>query len=147
MTSFRVIPPHHPHYTSYANSSLTLGQAISLIGPIGSNYTSNYTVALDGLSPRRFCEANRINRTALLYHADNLGPGNHTITIINGVDVTDATCTTGVGGSLRDRQTTNSQSLFGIDHARVWNVTDDIITPPSNSPSPTPGVSSPGPQQ
>ncbi|KAJ3758239.1 hypothetical protein EV360DRAFT_3810, partial [Lentinula raphanica] len=58
------------------------GQSISLFGPIGPNFTTSYSVAVDDLSPRYF-SARRIDGTAVLYHADHLGLGNHTIAVIN----------------------------------------------------------------
>jgi hypothetical protein len=115
-----------------ANVSLTFqGQAISLIGPIGSNYSSTYTVSLDGSHPRTFSGSGRINRTALLYHADNLGPGNHTIIITNRGDITPVTGATSVR-DVHARQTgTGSQNFFGVDQAQIWQ--GDIVTTPTPS--------------
>ncbi|KAJ3930124.1 MAG: hypothetical protein NXY57DRAFT_1088163 [Lentinula lateritia] len=105
------------------NQSDFLGQAISLSGPIGPNFTSSYSVALDGSTPRAF-SANRITSTAILYYADNLGPGEHTVTIINH-GVSNATDIT--------RRTTdsNTQNCFGIYQAQVWKG-EEVVTPTSN---------------
>ncbi|KAJ3783095.1 hypothetical protein GGU10DRAFT_405605 [Lentinula aff. detonsa] len=93
-----------------------VGQAISLSGPIGPNYTSSYSVVLDDLPPRYF-SATRTPGTAVLYHADQLGPGNHTVTIINhgAGNVT-------VNNTNVRRQATFSdpQNCFGIHQAQVW---------------------------
>ncbi|KAJ3912106.1 hypothetical protein F5877DRAFT_54516, partial [Lentinula edodes] len=100
-----------------------LGQAISLSGPIGPNFTSSYSVALDGSSPRAF-SANRITSTAILYYADNLGPGEHTVPIINH-GVSNATDIT------RRTRDSNTQNCFGIYQAQVWKG-EEVVTPTSN---------------
>ncbi|KAJ3852152.1 hypothetical protein EV368DRAFT_65159 [Lentinula lateritia] len=106
------------------NFTFEVRQAISLSGPIGPNFTSSYSVALDGSSPRDF-SANRITSTAILYYADNLGPGEHTVTIINH----------GVGNATDiTRRTTdsNTQNCFGIYQAQVWKGEFEVVTPTSN---------------
>ncbi|KAJ4464171.1 hypothetical protein C8R41DRAFT_872197 [Lentinula lateritia] len=105
------------------NFTFEVRQAISLSGPIGPNFTSSYSVALDGSSPRAF-SAKRITSTAILYYADNLGPGEHTVTIINH-GVSNATDIT--------RRTTdsNTQNCFGIYQAQVWKG-EEVVTSTSN---------------
>ncbi|KAJ3984208.1 hypothetical protein F5890DRAFT_67497 [Lentinula detonsa] len=93
-----------------------VGQAISLSGPIGPNYTSSYSVVLDDLPPRYF-SATRTPGTAVLYHADQLGPGNHTVTIINhGV----GNVTVNNTNVRRQATVSDPQNCFGIHQAQVW---------------------------
>ncbi|KAE9409292.1 hypothetical protein BT96DRAFT_913451 [Gymnopus androsaceus JB14] len=118
-------------------------QAISLFGPIGAKYASSYHVSLDGFPPRTFFSANRINETdALLYYADNLGAGNHTVKVTNGGGSTAAAARRGI----QARQTeTDSQSLLGINNAQVWQEETATVTTPAPSASPPPtSLPSPG---
>lgn len=59
------------------------GDVVSLYGTIGPQ-NSDYTARLDDW-PAKTVFANRLTWApqVLLFHADNLGPGNHTLTIIN----------------------------------------------------------------
>ncbi|KAJ4464378.1 hypothetical protein J3R30DRAFT_3767175 [Lentinula aciculospora] len=110
---------------------VSLCQAVSLSGPIGLNYTSLYSVVLDNSTPRSFNSVNRIGGTAVLFHADNLGPGNHTVIIINhGVGDTAAQ----LGTNIRRQATHSNSSLdtpnrFGINEAQVWKGESTAIIP------------------
>lgn len=54
------------------------GDAISLYGPVGLN-GSSYTVQMDDSTSTSYNALRSIGYQMLLYHTNNLGPGNHTL--------------------------------------------------------------------
>lgn len=90
------------HATSTPGASLTYtfqGDGVSLYGPVGPNYAP-YSVQLNGgaLSFSAFKSQNASQ--VLLYHADNLGPGPHTLSLLF--------------------QPSSTGQTFAIDYAEVY---------------------------
>ncbi|KAF5362771.1 hypothetical protein D9758_011707 [Tetrapyrgos nigripes] len=75
------------HSTTHPDASMMFtfnGTAISLCGSVGPAQTSSYSVSLDSMAPVWF-NATRTwwAKDQVLYHASNLGHGEHTIVVTN----------------------------------------------------------------
>ncbi|PFH53739.1 hypothetical protein AMATHDRAFT_54218 [Amanita thiersii Skay4041] len=101
----------HSTFTFNATASLTfVGEAISLYGQVTPN-GAPYTIELDNNPPTNYNASRVESYQMLLYHANNLGGGNHTLTF---------------------RCTPSGSQLCALDYVNVYN---SASNPASNSPS------------
>uniref|UniRef100_A0A0W0GCL8 Transmembrane protein n=1 Tax=Moniliophthora roreri TaxID=221103 RepID=A0A0W0GCL8_MONRR len=108
---------------SQAQPFLMSGIAVSLYGTIGPSNSRSYTVQVDNETPQVYSAYRDIwAPRQMLFNADNLGPGSHSVVICNGK------CS-----DLSSRQ--DDQGLLELDFARVWAVNITISTPTSTSTS------------
>ncbi|KAF9244860.1 hypothetical protein BU15DRAFT_85715 [Melanogaster broomeanus] len=99
------------------------GEAVTLFGPTGPS-NGPYTVQLDGGETVTYNASTSLtNYGVTLYHADNLGPGQHQMVLTN-------------------MPSTNGQSL-SIDYAKLWNLSSES-SPNTSSSSGSPNTLSPG---
>ncbi|EEB95346.1 hypothetical protein MPER_05695, partial [Moniliophthora perniciosa FA553] len=86
------------------------GVAVSLYGTIGPSNSRSYTVQVDDETPQvHSAYRDEWVSRQVLFNADNLGPGSHSVVICNGK------CS-----DLSSRQ--DDQGLLELDFANVWAV-------------------------
>lgn len=78
---------------------MELGDGVSLYGPVGPDYAP-FSVQLNGASLTFSAQRSRNVSQVLLYHADNLGTGPHTLSLLF--------------------QPSTTGQIFAIDYAEVF---------------------------
>ncbi|KAF9233527.1 hypothetical protein BU15DRAFT_80018 [Melanogaster broomeanus] len=110
-------------YGASATFTFTPGDAVTLFGPTGPS-NGPYAVQLDGGEIMTYNGSTFLtNYGVTLYHADNLGPGQHQMVLTN-------------------MPSTNGQSL-SIDYAKLWNLSSGS-SPNTSSSSGSPNTLSSG---
>ncbi|THU91550.1 hypothetical protein K435DRAFT_673826, partial [Dendrothele bispora CBS 962.96] len=143
------------HSTSMANASLTFtftGDGITLFGSIGPTQSSSYSVSLDG-GPAIWFNASMSwwSCDEVLYHASNLGQGQHRLVVTNGFPGGGGgggRGPPGPGQSIQGRQQvgggddpsqtgTGTVGSFDFDYAMVQGANLAVTSTQSSSTSPT----------